>query len=713
MRGITLGGSWIALFALAALAIALSIVVYRYTLPPVARLRRTILWTIRSLALVLILFLLFEPVLSWLDRRDEAAKILLLVDRSASMSQKDAAGDRNQIALDFLNRAEWKSFEREDALRVFTFSDTVRETTLDSVASTPADQVGSNQAQAWTRALDVSAGEYIGAVVLLSDGSQNMGPNPERLASEAGVPIYTVAVGDSTVRRDLLISELLTNQIAYAGSKIPVVIRVRANGAAGSESSLRLVDSRGRTWGQERITFNSNVVESSFEFIVDALEEGEFRLTAFLDSIPAEAVAENNRRSVIVRVLDSKFQVVVLAGAPSPDLTALLQLLGQDTTMVITPFVQSSSGRFTGNRVPDEAALNRAELFVFQNFPTNSPDPAFSIASARIREKRIPLLFLDGPNVSVERLSSISDIVPLDFSARARAVPVVARAGQAHPSISGAAPLPVTWEELPPVSGYPQKITAKSGSVVIATFADEASPEVAAGPAITVWEMSRRRGAVISVHDYYRWKLGVARSDMNREFLDTFVNRLTTWLLTPTEEKPVQITTDRKLYSGGQPARFQAQVYGANLIPQDNASVMLRVNSGDRSEIVALRGRGNGLYEGEFNPWSDGDFTYEGVAVLQNDTLGKDDGSFSVEAFNIEWVDPRARFDVMSQVAERSGGIAVTAANPSALFDKLSFKARTSESRSEIPLWNRPLILWIIIALLAAEWLLRKRSGML
>jgi hypothetical protein len=137
------------------------------------------------------------------------------------------------------------------------------------------------------------------------------------------------------------------------------------------------------------------------------------------------------------------------------------------------------------------------------------------------------------------------------------------------------------------------------------------------------------------------------------------------------------------------------------------------VNSGDRSEVVALRGRGNGLYEGEFNPWSDGDFTYEGVAVLQNDTLGKDDGSFSVEAFNIEWVDPRARFDVMAQIAERSGGIAVTAANSSALFDKLNFKARTSESHSEIPLWNRPLILWIIIALLAAEWLLRKRSGML
>jgi hypothetical protein len=84
-----------------------------------------------------------------------------------------------------------------------------------------------------------------------------------------------------------------------------------------------------------------------------------------------------------------------------------------------------------------------------------------------------------------------------------------------------------------------------------------------------------------------------------------------------------------------------------------------------------------------------------------------------VEPFNVELLDPRARFDVLRQVAQVSGGGFAPAAQADTLLSRLKFEPRVVVTRHEVSLWRQALLIWIIIALLAAEWILRKRSGML
>ncbi len=160
--------------------------------------------------------------------------------------------------------------------------------------------------------------------------------------------------------------------------------------------------------------------------------------------------------------------------------------------------------------------------------------------------------------------------------------------------------------------------------------------------------------------------------------------------------------------------RFEGQVYGADLTPVNDAAVRVEVKQGERSEVLSLRGKGNGLYEAQLNAWGSGDYTFAGFAVLRNDTLGKDNGALVVEAFQSGMARfSRARWDILQGISRNSGGMFVTADRPDSLFQKLALPSKVVENSREIPLWNKPLFLWILIGLLGLEWLLRKRSGML
>ena len=53
------------------------------------------------------------------------------------------------------------------------------------------------------------------AVVLSSDGINNHGQNPVTVAEQLGMPVYTIALGDTTPRRDAALANLRHNRIAY------------------------------------------------------------------------------------------------------------------------------------------------------------------------------------------------------------------------------------------------------------------------------------------------------------------------------------------------------------------------------------------------------------------------------------------------------------------------------------------------------------------
>ncbi len=189
------------------------------------------------------------------------------------------------------------------------------------------------------------------------------------------------------------------------------------------------------------------------------------------------------------------------------------------------------------------------------------------------------------------------------------------------------------------------------------------------------------------------------------------------WLTTVEDTRPVKVTTTKESFSQGEPVQFVGQVYDASARPVDDAQLRVAARSGSTVLEADLRPIGNGRYEGVLEGAGQGDYTFSATATLNGAALGEDKGRFSVGDLNLEFQDTRMNAELLRQLADRSGGryLEPNQINDldAALTSQSSFAPNVQQQQREIELWNWRTVLLILILLLAVEWFLRKRSGML
>jgi hypothetical protein len=125
---------------------------------------------------------------------------------------------------------------------------------------------------------------------------------------------------------------------------------------------------------------------------------------------------------------------------------------------------------------------------------------------------------------------------------------------------------------------------------------------------------------------------------------------------------------------------------------------------------------GRGRYRLDAGNLPEGTYTYRAAARSADVDLGSDTGVFTVGALEIEYMHTRADAALMRQIAARSGGQFGTLSDlPNIVDAALSDPTFTPEREHitrESSLRHTYLLLLLVIAFLAAEWVLRKRSGM-
>ena len=113
-----------------------------------------------------------------------------------------------------------------------------------------------------------------------------------------GVPVHVVAVGDSTEKKDVLISRILANSIAYLESSLPVDVTVRSAGFESGRTRVTLLEGRTEI-GSAELTLRPGVNEYPFSFIYEPREEGVRKLTVRVDPIEGELTTRNNRNNFV------------------------------------------------------------------------------------------------------------------------------------------------------------------------------------------------------------------------------------------------------------------------------------------------------------------------------------------------------------------------------------------------------------------------------
>lgn len=720
MQTISFGYSpWLLLLA-AVLAGVLSAWLYYRTTPDVGA-KRWILGALRTAALITIAFLLIRPLLRSAQEVSKEPILAILVDSSESIGATANSDSTSEAVFDdvrtLLSRIPVNAIPGD--VRIYSFgSEAVAVDVGDAWAdSIVFDSERTNVSAALNLVTRDLQSENLGAVLLVSDGRHNTGRNPLFIAERFDAPIYTAVLGDTTIRRDLLIQSVVSNELGYVETELPVRVTVRADGY-GRETVNVSISTDGAVVDSETLTLTESENERTVDLSFVPTAAGFKRITVSATRLAGEATYRNNRDVAQIQVLESKKKLLVIADAPSPDLSSTLQVLNEDKNIEVTTLVQRQGANFYSAATVD--SLAGFDGIVLIGYPSLNSASTFVDRVVRAGEAGTPILFVEGRRTDLGILASkFGAIIPVQPTAirtdflDAAIAPTVE--GNRHAIFDGLDINQSDWNRLPPLSFNNSRWKLSPGGRALANA--QVRGVNLETPILAVGQRTGHRSVAILGTGFWRWRNVPEDLDDLRDIYPTLFSQALQWLTAVQDDRPVRVEPTEATFAGSDRIRFSGQVYDESLQPLSDAAVELSVmsDSGERYPF-SMESSGNGRYFLDAASLPAGSYSYEASASRNGQLVGKDTGVFAVGKLAIEFKETRSDPSFMRQLAQRSGGDSFSAGQLSNLATILAqndtFNPKIEVLENESELWRRYPFLALIIIFLTAEWFLRKRSGL-
>lgn len=707
------GAPW-HLLAWLALAIALVWWAWRRYGPAPAGVAGRIARLCRAAAMVVLVAMLAGPAWRTTATTEVPGRVLIAVDRSASMARSDGPDGAPRIAAaTTLQQALATADRRRLALDWQA---------LGGVAGTiaPEELAAGLAATGATSPLGeellrlVEGGRY-DAVVLLSDGRVTAGERLEAVADalrRKDLAVYALAVGTEAVEPGLWIDTVVANASAALEEREPVVVRVGGRGLGPGPVVVRvLVD--GKEQAKRELTLpqgtgDAGATAGDVTLEVQFAKQG----TAAL-RVEVEQDGRRDARDLRVEVAERKLQVLVLDSRPRYEIRYLREALRRDHTIELHAYLHDGRRwRRWSNQGPDDhLPLSKAEARDYDVILLGDLGPdllgeehALAIDEA-VRKHGTGLVWLLGElgatagfanhklgGLLPTRLPSAEQIARGFVDNQGRRIARTPGAAERRLFESGEIP----WERLPELAGAAPLGEPLPAAEVLMQDQD--------GQAVVVArDYGPGRAVLVGVDDTWRWRRNVGDTYLQRFHGQLLrfaaANRrhgARTWRLgvQPRRAVPGEVVTVQLGPLGAKPDS-----------PPDRATAALVAPDG-RQVVVALTPDPDG-----------GGFTarvpapaagaYRVIALDGPAAKEVEEGELEVVAPASEVRDPRADRAALTALARSTGG--TVASDPAALVAALPDVSRDHvETLPPRGLWDTAWALALLVTLLAVDWAIRR-----
>lgn len=313
---------------------------------------RRLLWLVlRGVLLALLLAILLHP--HRVERREfrEPLDVAVVLDDSASMTLSDESDAASR--LDQLKESARPLRELAGdgvRLRWYRFAGDAQP------VSGPEALTAKGRASRIGKALETVLGDErtrdLGAVILVSDG-QTLDPDAARRAArlyrQADIPLYTRLVGTPEEAPDLWLSDLAADQESLYSPRVRLTGTLHAPWFAGQEVRLR-VHCEGRVLHETFKEIRETDEEARpFELIFDTPFKGFHRYQVEVRPEEGERLADNNAGIIGAEVHDRKIRVINMEGTPRAG-HWLENALESDPDIQVTSFFFPQSRSFETSR---------------------------------------------------------------------------------------------------------------------------------------------------------------------------------------------------------------------------------------------------------------------------------------------------------------------------------------------------------------------------
>ncbi|HNK67414.1 MAG TPA: hypothetical protein PKH36_01715 [Flavobacteriales bacterium] len=646
----------------------------------------------RAFVIALLAFFLLEPMVRILVREVRKPVIVLAHDGSSSLL---ATGDTVALRTgyhDALNGLMARLGPDYD-VRPFTYGTEAKE----GIDISQHD--GRTDIDRLFRAVyDRFAGPDLGAVIIDGDGIYNTGRDPRLSAERLGVPVYTIALGDTTVRPDLVLRDVEHNRITYLGNEFPVSARVEARHFGGRATRVSILRDGKELVGKD-LAVSADPMVVDIPFLIKADAPGTMRLTVRVAVRDGESNVANNERTIHIDVLDDRQRILLLALAPHPDVAALRQSLeGLEGYRTEVAYAESFQG-----------APEAYDLIVLHQLPSSKA--TIQPVLHRIVEKRIPTLTIIGQNTDLGQLNALE--TGLSITNGQRIMNDAQAAVNTDFALFTLDPEEVrAYERFPPLQVPIGTYTAGRSAE---TLLFQKVGVVRTGyPLMVIDVRGERPAATICGEGLWRWRLADQQMYGGTERSDQLV-RKTAALLSLKEDRNRFRVRHAPEFATSDKVTMRAELYNASYEPVNTpeASITFADEAGKEYRYTFSRnGTGYTLEAGSLPP---GRYTWKAATILDKETLTAT-GSFRVNELMAERLSTVADHALWENISARTGGIMVHATDLDRIADTIATaRAIVPRSYSHAGFSDLIGLRWIffaVLALLTLEWAMRRRSGL-
>lgn len=577
---------------------------------------------------------------------------------------------------------------------------------------------GTNIANALQGAGKLFSNQNLGAVVLLSDGIPTSGMNPLYTLDAFQQPVYTVLLGDTTPQKDIRIAEVLYNQIAYLDNETPIKAKVMAVGYDNATVKVTLTGG-GKVLGTQSVALSRDRSIVDVDFLVKPAQTGIIQYTIAVEPLPGELTTRNNSKAIFINVLETKVKVAIFGGYPHPDLGALRNALTRDQRFATTEFIHKSPTAY----YTEPGAFNLADfdLFILHNFPFGPNDAAMlEKLRAEVDGRKAPLMVFVGQGTNVATLKAgLGERLALTAGTSQQgveeAMPVFKEDYRNHSSYTFDDGWIRLMNGVPPLYRNQSEWKAGGDAKVYATARIKG---VALDyPVYALQNHLERKNMVWVGENIWRMRAHVQVETGSFDAFDTWLYNNIQWLIVREDKRRFKVAPSKQLFTGSEPVLFKGEAYDESYRPLSGVDIKLKLRYPDgKTDDLYLNETGNARYFLELNNLEEGTYSYEAVGTKNEAKVGTDRGEFSIGRSNIEHLNLTADKALMQQIALRTQGSFHDSRGLDALADEIlalkSLKPVANITIKRLGFNEMTWIFFLLVGLLAVEWVVRKRFSL-
>ncbi len=654
---------------------------------------RIVLSTIRVIAVTLISWMLFAPLFKKIAYTPQKPIIILAHDNSLSVAHIKPSGFNAKAYQKDMSDLVTKLSSKYE-VKTYSFSDSVK-----SGLDFSGDGKLSNGAALIDQLNDELLNQNLGAVIIASDGIFNRGGNPLYSLKQLNAPVYTIAMGDTIPKRDVLIADVSYNNLVYLDNEFTLGIQVQAYQGKGETTQLT-VKENGVKVKEERVELNSNSFIKNIPIKFKAGKVGVQKYSISVSALKNEITTKNNTQTIFVEVIDARQKILLVSASAHPDIATLKQAIELNKHYEVKVVLPEEL---------NQVELNTFSLAILYQFPDQSN--ANQVFVNQVKASKMPLWFILGAQTSSNNFNLFQRLVKLNRTNGAiqEIFPLIEPNftlftvnPDAVKQLIDYDPLQSPFGNLSINGSYSAILNQKIGRV------NTQSP---------LWffmnDEGRKMGFLLG-EGVWKWKLEEAKKDQSFPLVNELISKTIQYLSVKDDKRKFKVYANKATFDENERIVLNATLYNDAYEPINSADVMVQIKSENGKLFNYNFTKSENSYRLDVGSLPEGNYSYSASTTLGNQKYSAV-GSFYVNGLITEYQQTTANHQLLYTMSQQNGGKMVMPNNILSIANELEkndqIKTVSYEDRKYEELINFKWLFAFILLLLSVEWFLRKRNG--